>query len=158
VAPRAKPRYFESVMATLERAIEIAVQAHKGVKDRAGRAYILHPIGVMGRVKSEKEKIVAILHDVVEDSKPPNRWDFDDLRAEGFDEDIVAAIDCVTKHPGENYEAFILRAVPNPLDPGGENRRPGGQYGPAPAGVGHREGPGAFQQIFARLDPADLGK
>jgi hypothetical protein len=102
-------------MATLERAIEIAVQAHKGVKDRAGRAYILHPLGVMGRVKSEKEKIVAILHDVVEDSLPPCRWDLDDLRAEGFDEDIVAALDCVTKRHGEPYEAFILRALPNPL-------------------------------------------
>lgn len=102
-------------MATLERAIEIAVQAHKGVKDRAGRAYILHPIGVMGRVKSEKEKIVAILHDVVEDSVPPTRWELDDLRAEGFEEDIVTALDCVTKRQGENYEAFILRALPNPL-------------------------------------------
>jgi (p)ppGpp synthase/HD superfamily hydrolase len=102
-------------MATLERAIAIAVQAHQGVKDRAGRAYILHPIGVMARVKSEKEKIVAILHDVVEDSVPPNRWDFADLRAEGFGEDILAALDGVTKRPGEAYEAFILRALPNPL-------------------------------------------
>jgi (p)ppGpp synthase/HD superfamily hydrolase len=52
----------------LERAIQIAVKAHSGVKDRGGKPYILHPLNVMMRVNTQKEKTVAILHDVVEDT------------------------------------------------------------------------------------------
>ena len=65
-------------MATLERAIEIAVTAHKGAYDKAGEPYILHPLRVMMRVDSQTEKIVAILHDVIEDSQPPHRWELND--------------------------------------------------------------------------------
>lgn len=49
-------------------AISIALEAHKGQTDKGGQAYILHPLAVMNRVKSIEEKIVAVLHDVVEDS------------------------------------------------------------------------------------------
>jgi (p)ppGpp synthase/HD superfamily hydrolase len=52
----------------LERAIQIAVKAHAGAKDRGGKAYILHPISVMMQCETDEEKIVAILHDVVEDT------------------------------------------------------------------------------------------
>ena len=102
-------------MATLERAIQIATQAHHGAKDKAGGAYLLHPLAVMARVRSDKEKIVAVLHDVVEDSTPPARWGIDELRAEGFGGDILAALECVTKREGESYEAFILRSRDNPI-------------------------------------------
>ena len=98
-------------MSNLERAIAIAVEAHKGQKDKVGAVYILHPLRVMARVNTEAEKIVAILHDVVEDT----RWTFDDLRKEGFSEEVIAAIDCVTKREGEAYEDFVKRAAPNPI-------------------------------------------
>ena len=55
-------------MSTLARAIEIAVSAHKGQKDKSGAEYILHPLRVMERGKTEVEKICGVLHDVVEDS------------------------------------------------------------------------------------------
>ena len=55
-------------MATLERAIEIAKTAHAGQFDKAGKPYIFHPIRVMLRVHNEFEKMVAVLHDVVEDT------------------------------------------------------------------------------------------
>ena len=71
-------------MATLERAIEIAVLVHKGTVDKAGQPYLLHPLRLMMRVETETEKIVAVLHDVVEDSQPHPRWGFDALRREGF--------------------------------------------------------------------------
>ena len=59
------------------------------------------------------EKIVGVLHDVVEDSED---WDFDRLREEGFAEDIISALKSVTKQSdAENYEAFIERAGRNQI-------------------------------------------
>ncbi len=95
----------------LGRAIAIAVEAHREQKDRAGAPYILHPLRVMGRVNSEPEKIVAILHDVVEDTD----WTLDRLRQEGFSSEVLHAIDCVTKREGESYEDFVKRSAANPL-------------------------------------------
>ena len=65
-------------MATVEKAIEIAAKAHAGVKDKQGKPYILHPIRVMMGVENEATQIVAILHDVVEDTSVS----MDDIRAE----------------------------------------------------------------------------
>jgi len=98
-------------MSNLERAIAIAVEAHAGQKDRNGASYILHPLRVMARVQSDDEKIVAILHDVVEDTD----WTFDDLRQEGFSAELIAALDCVTKREGEAYEDFVKRSASNVL-------------------------------------------
>jgi (p)ppGpp synthase/HD superfamily hydrolase len=101
-------------MATLERAIEIAVLAHKGASDKAGSPYILHPLRLMFSVEDVEAKIVAVLHDVVEDSKPPHRWDMQDLKREGFSANVLEALDCVTARPDESYDAFIDRILPNP--------------------------------------------
>ena len=98
-------------MSLLEKAISIAVEAHRGQKDKVGQPYILHPLSVMARVDTESEKIVAILHDVVEDTK----WTFEDLKREGFPNDLLQALDCVTKREGESYEDFIARSESNPI-------------------------------------------
>jgi (p)ppGpp synthase/HD superfamily hydrolase len=95
----------------LEKAISIAVEAHYGQKDKRGKPYILHPISVMGKVQTETEKIVAILHDVVEDTD----WTFADLKKEGFPAEILDALDCVTKREGEPYEDFVKRSASNPI-------------------------------------------
>jgi len=95
----------------LEKAIGIATEAHRGQADRYGAPYILHPLRVMNRVNNEKEKIVAILHDVVEDTD----WTFAALKKEGFPKDIIAALDCVTKREGEPYEKLVKRSGSNPL-------------------------------------------
>jgi len=95
----------------LERAIEIAVEAHKGQTDKAGAIYILHPLRVMMSLKTEEERICGILHDVVEDSD----WSFERLGEEGFSDEIVEALRCLTKIHGENYEDFIVRVSTNPL-------------------------------------------
>ena len=102
-------------MSTLERAIEIAVLAHKGTTDKAGQPYILHPLRLMFAVDGLDCKIVAVLHDVVEDSKPPHRWGIEELRAEGFSEPVLIALECVTAREGESYDQFIDRIMPNPL-------------------------------------------
>jgi (p)ppGpp synthase/HD superfamily hydrolase len=98
-------------MADLDKAILIAVKAHFGQKDRYRQPYILHPLRVMIRVKSEEEKIVAVLHDVVEDSD----LTIEDLEKEGFSAEIVRAVDCLTKREGEPYEAHVKRARQNRL-------------------------------------------
>ena len=99
-------------MSTLARAIEIATEAHKGQVDKAGNEYIGHPLRVMEMGKTEEEKIVGILHDVVEDTD----WSFERLEAEGFAPEIIAALKCVTKiSENENYDSFIERVKKNPL-------------------------------------------
>src|ERR1700749_1797283 len=102
-------------MGNLERAIEIAVLTHKGASDKSGAPYILHPLRLMFATEVIEAKIVAVLHDVVEDSKPPYRWGLPELEAEGFSATVIEAIDCVTKRRDEPYEAFIDRILPNPI-------------------------------------------
>jgi (p)ppGpp synthase/HD superfamily hydrolase len=102
-------------MANLERAIEIAVLAHKKALDKSGVPYILHPLRLMFGMEDIEAKIVAVLHDVVEDSKPPYRWGLQELEAEGFSANVIDALDCVTNRPDESYEAFVDRILPNPI-------------------------------------------
>lgn len=99
-------------MSTLQRAIEIATEAHKGQFDKAGRNYIGHPLRVMEMGKTEEEKIVGVLHDVIEDTD----WTFERLAEEGFSQGIISALRCVTKlSENENYDDFIDRVKKNPL-------------------------------------------
>ena len=95
----------------LDRAIELAKQHHEGQTDKAGKPYIEHPLRVMNQVESEEEKIVAVLHDIVEDTD----ISLDDLRNEGFSEEVVDAVECLTKQDGENYDSYIERISFNPL-------------------------------------------
>lgn len=96
---------------TLERAIALACRVHAGQRDKAGKAYILHPLRLMLRFDDAESQMVAVLHDVVEDAGIT----LDDLRALGIPEPVLAAIDCLSKREGEGYEAFIERIRPNPL-------------------------------------------
>ena len=98
-------------MSTLERAIAIAAEAHTGVVDKAGAPYILHPLRVMLGVSTMDERMVAVMHDVVEDSP----WTFERLRVEGFSEAVIAGLDAVTKRKGEDYDAFVRRAASNAI-------------------------------------------
>ncbi len=99
-------------MSTLERAIEIATEAHRGQFDKAGNDYIQHPLRVMAAGKTTDEKIVGVLHDVVEDTD----WTFEQLAAEGFSSDVIEALQCVTKlSETEPYDKFIARVKTNKL-------------------------------------------
>ena len=96
----------------LERAIEIAVTAHRGQTDKSGAPYILHPLRVMLSLESEEERIVAVLHDVVEDSED---WPLDRLLAEGLPEGLAAALESVTRNDDETYMEFIERSKTNAI-------------------------------------------
>ncbi len=98
-------------MSDLDTALALAVEAHRGQLDKAGQPYILHPLRVMARVTTPAERLVAVLHDVVEDSPTT----LDDLRAAGFEEPVVRAVDHLTRREDESYKAFIERVDDDPL-------------------------------------------
>lgn len=101
-------------MSTLNKALEIASSAHAGAIDKMGKPYFLHPLRVMMQMPDDLHRIVAVLHDVIEDCP---EWSYDRLRQEGFQEDIIVALDCLTwrKAEGETYDDYVNRAASNPI-------------------------------------------
>jgi (p)ppGpp synthase/HD superfamily hydrolase len=104
-------RFSVTAMSSLEKAISITAQAHAGQRDKAGAPYILHPLRVMLKMTTDQARIVAVLHDLIEDTD----WTIERLVREGFHGEILAALDCLTRREGEGYEAFIQRVRLNPL-------------------------------------------
>lgn len=98
-------------MATLERAIAFAAKQHSGQVDKANAPYILHPLRVMLNVPSIEHKIVAVLHDILEDTETST----DDLYRLGFQSQIIEAIVALTKQKGESRIDAAQRTVQNPL-------------------------------------------
>ena len=92
---------------TLDKAIAIALVAHAGQEDKGQNSYIRHPLRVMEQMDAEDEMIVAVCHDVVEDSK--GFISFDDLSKLGFTLNQVKALDALTKREGESYEDRMTR-------------------------------------------------
>jgi (p)ppGpp synthase/HD superfamily hydrolase len=112
LAARSKAQHRkEATLATVEDAIIVATEAHRGQQDKAGRSFILHPLSVMLMTETDEQRQVAALHDVVEDTPVT----LDDLRRHGFSEPVLAAIDRLTRREGEDYEAFVRRAAEDRL-------------------------------------------
>ena len=95
----------------LNKALVIAYHAHDGQFDKGGMPYILHPVTVALHVDSVDEKMVALLHDVVEDSS----YSLDDLKKEGFPAHIIEAVDIITKKDGESYDSYLEKVKSNDL-------------------------------------------
>jgi (p)ppGpp synthase/HD superfamily hydrolase len=98
-------------MTLLDKAIIIATNAHAGQVDKGGNPYILHPLSLMVHMKTENERIVAALHDVLEDTSVT----IDFLRQEGFGDDIIIPLVHLTRQNTETYMDFIKRASLNPI-------------------------------------------
>jgi hypothetical protein len=98
-------------MPTLDDAILLAARVHHGQRDRAGSPYVLHPLRMMLRMESDTERMVAVLHDVVEKTS----LTLADLVQAGYSEEVVKAVDCLTRREGESYDHLIERARGNPL-------------------------------------------
>lgn len=98
-------------MATLDRAIALAAEVHLGQLDKARQPYILHPLRLMMRLETQEERIVAVLHDVIEDCGV----EFETLRSMGFSETVLEALDCLTHRPEESYDDYIARIAHQPL-------------------------------------------
>ena len=87
----------------LELAITIAIDAHKGQCDKGGEPYILHPLHIMNEVKDIECKIIAVLHDVIEDT-----WVDDDyLRMNGINEDCIESVLTLTRKENQSYMDYI---------------------------------------------------
>lgn len=92
-------------MGDLERAIVIATGAHSGQYDKGGQHYILHALRVMLSMHTEQHRIVAVLHDVVEDSADIRLPEIE----QAFGGRIAAAVDALTKRKGESYDDYLER-------------------------------------------------
>jgi (p)ppGpp synthase/HD superfamily hydrolase len=99
-------------MSLIERAIRRALEAHSGQKEENGRPYLLHPLRLMLRMDTEQEMAAAVLHDVVEDTDTT----LEDLRAEGFPEEVLAAVALLTHDKRKvAYREYIERIAADPL-------------------------------------------
>lgn len=100
-------------MATrLQKAIELAVKAHRGFEDPPGEPYILHPMRVLLAVsqaddahQSEDLRCVAILHDVLERTKLKSA----DLKAAGMSKGIIRAVQLLTHRQEDPYDDYIIK-------------------------------------------------
>lgn len=95
----------------LDKAAKICVDGHCGQRDKTGASYFQHPMRVAMRCGSDEQKMVALLHDTIEDTDVTPEY----LLAEGFPQHIVDAVLSVTKIEGESYEDFVSRAGRNPI-------------------------------------------
>ena len=102
-------------MNMLAKAIQIAAEAHLNQVDKGGKPYILHPLWVMDRVRhlGEDYMIVAVLHDVVEDSD----WTIEKLRDEGFNPKVISALMYLTHgyFSSNNYDEYIRLIATNEI-------------------------------------------
>lgn len=95
----------------LKKALQIATDAHIHQVDKGGMPYILHPIRVANKCKTNEERMVALLHDAIEDTEVTEAY----LLSEGFPRNIVDAILSVTRNEDESYDDFIKRCRLNPI-------------------------------------------
>lgn len=101
----------ENKTATVEDAIAIAALAHKGQTEKAGARYILHPLRIMMKMETESEMMAGILHDVVEDCG--EQWTIEKLREQGFSDEVLEAVECLTRTDDVSYEDYIERVQTN---------------------------------------------
>lgn len=101
----------ESMMTSLEVAVGIAAKAHRTQRRRGGDPYLLHPLRVMMKQESEDARIVAVLHDVVEDSEIT--WA--DLEDAGFQPCVIEALKLLTHEENRSYEEYVALLAPNEL-------------------------------------------
>jgi (p)ppGpp synthase/HD superfamily hydrolase len=97
----------------LSTAIYIATNAHAGQVDKGGQPYILHPLRVMLRFKDEVRQIVSVLHDVSEDKDKITLKVLKEVF--GFSDEVIEALNCLTRRKGENYFDYIERIKTNPI-------------------------------------------
>lgn len=95
----------------LEKAVKLAEDGHAGQMDKGGLPYIGHPIRVMEKCTTLESKIVAVMHDLLEDTSVTK----EDLEAAGFPDEIIEAVVCITKKKGEEYMSYIERVAQNDL-------------------------------------------
>jgi len=93
----------------LDKAIRIAVDAHTNQVDKGGESYILHPLRLMMQFDDDDYRIVAVLHDVIEDSHIA----LCDLEKEGFSDKVLLSLSALTRRNSQTYDNYISRISSN---------------------------------------------
>lgn len=96
---------------TTKKAMKLCFQAHKEQTDKSGIPYVFHPIHLAEQMKDEDTTVVALLHDVVEDTD----YTMEDLKAMGFNQRVLEAIQLMTHAEGEPYMDYVARIKTNPI-------------------------------------------
>lgn len=102
---------MENVIELREKAMLIAEKVHKGQVDKAGMPYINHPVRVERRCTRQEDRLVALLHDTIEDGDIASEY----LLLVGFSQEVVDAVLSVSRKRGEDYFEFIQRCKANPI-------------------------------------------
>lgn len=97
--------------ATTKKAMKFCFQAHKDQTDKSGIPYVFHPIHLAEQMKDEDTTVVALLHDVVEDTD----YTLEDLAEMGFNERVIAAIGLMTHPEGVPYMDYVAKIKENPI-------------------------------------------
>ena len=92
-------------------ALKLCFEAHKEQLDKSGMPYVFHPFHLAEQMETEETTIVALLHDVIEDSS----INADDLKEEGFSEEIIEAILLMTHEKGVDYKKYVKAIKSNPI-------------------------------------------
>lgn len=90
-----------------EKAFELAEEMFNGKVDKGGNSYMNHLTRVASKMKSDTEKTIALLHDIIEDTGITK----DDLLKMGFPIDVVEAVDILSRQEYETYNEFIDRIL-----------------------------------------------
>ena len=94
-----------------KKAMKLCFEAHKDLVDKSGMPYVFHPFHVAEQMKDEVTTIVALLHDVVEDTK----YTLDDIAARGFGQDVVDALALMTHDKNVPYMEYVAKLKNNPV-------------------------------------------
>ena len=95
----------------VNKALKLMYEKHKDQVDKQGIPYVFHPFIVANNMETEEETIVALLHDIVEDTD----MTLDDLQKLGFSDTVIEAIDTLTHKDNEEYSDYIKRISKNKL-------------------------------------------
>ena len=94
-----------------KKAMKLCFEAHKDQKDKSGLPYVHHPFHLAEQMETEDTTIVALLHDVVEDTE----YTLDDIRAMGFPERIIEALSYMTHDDAVPYLDYVAKIKENPI-------------------------------------------
>ena len=94
-----------------KKALKICFDAHKNQTDKSGLPYVFHPFHLAEQMKTEETTIVALLHDVVEDTDIT----LEDLKEKGFSKEIIDAIALMTHDDDTDYMDYVREIKKNPI-------------------------------------------
>ena len=94
-----------------KQALKLCFEAHKEQVDKSGIPYVFHPFHLAEQMQTEETTVVALLHDLVEDTP----YTIEDLKGMGFDENITDAIALMTHADDVDYMDYVREIKKNPI-------------------------------------------